>query len=147
MFTKLAVDPLTASAIEMAASSPEGTIRPYSRSLRVSRSPTCNFALLPLCICTSMNESCWIVTILFRSAAWMAMRAVMIFVVLAIGTGLSPFRSSRIRLVSLSSMMAALAVIAGGFPLAGGIGGGFCGGVGVVDVNDGGIVELPWLDV
>jgi len=75
------------------------------------------------------------------------MRAVIIFVVLAIGTGLSPFRSSRICPVSLSSKIASLAVIAGGFPLAVRIGVGFCVGVGVMDVNGGVIAALPWLDV
>jgi hypothetical protein len=52
-------------------------------------------------------------------------------VVLAIGTGLSPFWSSRIWPVSLSNKIASLAVIAGGFPLTVRIGVGFGVGVGV----------------
>ena len=74
---------------------------------------------------------------MFRSATWIAMRAVMILVVLAIGTGLSPFRSSRVCPVSLSSKMASVALIAGGFPLTVRIGVGLGVGVGVMGTNVG----------
>src|SRR5437764_6659026 len=61
----------------------------------------------------------------------MAMSAVMILVVLAIGCGLSPFRSNRVCPVSLSSSIASFAVISVGLPFAVRMGVGFGGGVGV----------------
>jgi hypothetical protein len=79
---------------------------------------------------------------LFRSPAWIAMRAVMILVVLAIGAGLSPFWSSRMCPVSLSSKIASLAVIAGGFPLTVRIGVGLGVGVGVKGIRVGVGVEV-----
>ena len=78
---------------------------------------------------------------MFRSSAWMVKRAVMILVVLAIGSGLSPFRSSRICPVSLSSKIAPLAVIADGLPLTVRMGVGFGVGVGVMGVKVGVVVE------
>jgi hypothetical protein len=68
----------------------------------------------------------------------------MILVVLAIGRGLSPFWSSRICPVSLSSIIASLAVIVGGFPLTVRIGVGFGVGVGVKGMRVGvGVGEVP----
>jgi len=66
----------------------------------------------------------------------------MILVVLAIGSGLSPFRSSRICPVSLSTKIAPVAVIAGDLPLTVRMGVGF--GVGT-DVMLGVFVEVPVL--
>jgi len=66
----------------------------------------------------------------------------MILVVLAIGTGLSPFWSSRMCPVSLSSKIASLAVIAGGFPLTVRIGVGLGVGVGVKGIRVGVGVEV-----
>src|SRR5260221_12975898 len=86
------------------------------------------------------------VTTSFKSAAWMAMRAVIILVVLAIGTGFSPLRSSSICPVSLSIKMASVAVMAGGFPLTGRMGVGFWGGVGVMDMKREGLIWSFWVD-
>jgi len=70
------------------------------------------------------------------------MRAVMILVVLAIGTGLSPFDSYNIWPVSSSNKIDPLAVIAGGVPLAVRIGMGLGVGVGVKILNVGVGVEV-----
>ena len=70
------------------------------------------------------------------------MRAVMILVVLAIGTGLSPFDSYSIWPVSSSNKIDSLAVIAGGVPLAVRIGMGLGVGVGVKGFNVGVGVEV-----
>jgi hypothetical protein len=68
----------------------------------------------------------------------------MILVVLAIGTGFSPFWSSRICPVSLSSRIASLAVIDGGFPITVRIGVGFGVGVGVKAIKVGlGVGVVP----
>src|SRR5438132_11268461 len=75
------------------------------------------------------------VTTVFKSPAWIAMRAVMILVVLAIGTGLSPFDSYSIWPVSSSNKIASLAVIAEGVPLTVRIGMGLGVGVGVKGCN------------
>ena len=131
----MTVEPPTASAMAIAASSPEGNIKPYSRSLSVSWSPACNFALLPSFRSTSLTASWWIVTGVFKSPACIAMSAVIILVVLAIGTGVSPFDSYRMWLVSLSNKIDSLAEIAGGFPLAVNIGVGLGVGVGVKAIN------------
>src|SRR5436309_9874278 len=75
------------------------------------------------------------VTIVFKSPAWIAMRAVMILVVLAIGTGRSPFSSYSTWPVSSSNKIASLAVIAEGVPLTVRIGMGLGVGVGVKGFN------------
>jgi len=69
----------------------------------------------------------------------------MILVVLAIGTGLSPFASYNIWPVSPSNKIDSLAVIAGGVALAVRIGMGLDVGVGVKGVTVGVSVEVdPW---
>jgi hypothetical protein len=67
----------------------------------------------------------------------------MILVVLAIGNGLSPFRSSRICPVSLSNRIAPFALIAGGLPLTVRMGLGFGVGVGVMGVRVDVVAEFP----
>ena len=66
----------------------------------------------------------------------------MILVVLAIGTGLSPFDSYSIWPVSSSNKIDSLAVIAGGVPLAVRIGMGLGVGVGVKGLSVGAGVEV-----
>ena len=66
----------------------------------------------------------------------------MILVVLAIGTGLSPFDSYNMWPVSSSIKIDSLAVIAGGVPLAVNIGVGLGVGVGVKGINVGVGVEV-----
>src|SRR5437588_859291 len=73
--------------------------------------------------------------IVCQAPAWIGMTAVMILVVLAIGTGLSPFCSYSIWPVSSSNKIAALAVIAEGVPLTVRIGMGLGVGVGVKGFN------------